>query len=20
MVDHEWMYMGHVGRNDITPE
>jgi hypothetical protein len=20
MEDHEWMYMGHVGRNDVTPE
>jgi hypothetical protein len=20
MEDHEWMYTGHVGRNDVTPE
>jgi hypothetical protein len=20
MEDHEWMYMGHVRRDDVTPE
>jgi hypothetical protein len=20
MEDREWMYMGHVGRNDVSPE
>jgi hypothetical protein len=20
MEDHEWMYMGRVGRNDVTPK